>query len=113
MLEKLIARKITETLEEHSLLPPTQFGARKHRSVTTALSFITELTRAAWHTDPRNIVSILSLDLAGAFDNVAHERLLETVLKKGLPLWIYAIIKAFLKDRTTSLLFDNKSSQPI
>ena len=112
MLEKLITQRLTSTLEEHSLLPPTQFRARKHRSVTTAISLISELARAAWHADPRNVVSILSLDLTGAFDNVSHDRLLETILKKGLPLWIHDIVKAFLKGRTTSLLFDSQTSQP-
>ena len=58
------------------------------------------------------MVSILSLDLAGAFDNVSHDRLLETILKKGLPLWIYNIVRAFLKGRTTSLQFDGQTSQP-
>ena len=72
IVEKLIARRLTEVLEEHSLLPPTQFGARKHRSVNTALTFLTELTRAAWKANPANIVSVLSLDLTGAFDNVSH-----------------------------------------
>ena len=113
VLEKLIAERLTSTLEEHSLLPPNQFGARKRRSVTTAISFISELARAAWHADPRNVVSILSLDLAGAFDNVSHDRLLETILKKGLPMWIHNIVRAFLKGRTTSLLFDNHTSHPI
>ena len=73
VLEKLIAERLTSTLEENSLLPPTQFGACKCRSVTTAISFISELARAAWHADPRNVVSILSLDLVGAFDNVSHD----------------------------------------
>ena len=113
IIEKLLAERLTEVLERHSLLPPTQFGARKHRSVNTALTFLTELTRAAWRVDPANIVSVLSLDLTGAFDNVSHPRLLETVQKKGLPTWISDIIQGFLKDRRTSLLFDGQITSEI
>jgi len=56
-------------------------------------------------------VSTLSLDLARAFNNVSYNCLLKTILKKGLPLWVLNIVRAFLKNRTTSLLFDGQTSQ--
>jgi hypothetical protein len=113
IVEKLIAKRLATTLEEHSLLPPTQFRARKYRSVNSALTFLTELTRAAWRANPTNIVSVLSLDLTGAFDNVSHPRLIETIRKKGLPAWTREIIQGFLIDRKTSLLFDGQCSPVI
>jgi len=53
------------------------------------------------------------LDLTGAYDNVSHPRLLETIQKKRLPTWIRDITQGFLKDRKTSLLFDGQSSAKI
>ena len=42
---------------------------------------------------------MLSLDLAGAYDNVSHERLLWILRKKALPEWLVRIIASFLTDR--------------
>ena len=35
-----------------------------------------------------NMASLLSLDIAGAFDNVLHERLLHNLKVKGIPIRI-------------------------
>ena len=86
VLERLIAERLSLVLEENHLLPKTQFGARKNRSTATALSLLTETTQTIWKIDTELIVSVLSLDLSAAFDNVSHERLLEQFTKKGLPL---------------------------
>ncbi len=52
-------------------------GARKQRSTLSALELLTTCVNTA---QSGCIVSMLSLDLGGAFDNVSHERLL---LHKG------------------------------
>ena len=53
---------------------------------------------------------MLSLDLSGAFDKVSHERLLWTMRRKRLPLWIRSIVAVFLTERTTSLRFSGFTS---
>jgi len=50
------------------------------------------------------VVSMLSLDLRGAFDNVSHERLLWVMDKLGLPQWIAKFVASFLQGRRTRIL---------
>jgi hypothetical protein len=87
-MEKLIADRITQATEEHALLPWNQMGARKQRSTISAVSLLTASVQTAWKARPGCVVSMLSLDLAGAFDNVSHDRLLWILRQKGLPPWI-------------------------
>jgi len=48
---------------------------------------------------------MLSLDLAGAFDNVPYSRLLEILQSKGLPSWLTDIITSFMQDRRTRIIY--------
>ena len=54
---------------------------------------------------------MLSLDLSGAFNKVSYKRLLGTLLQKGLPYWVYNIIKGFLTVRQTKLLLDGQETE--
>jgi hypothetical protein len=53
---------------------------------------------------------MLSLDLAGAFDNVPHERLLAILRKKGFPEWLTKAIASFLQGRRTRIAFTGHES---
>ena len=76
LVEKIVADRITAAAEEHNLLPWTQIGARKGRSTLSALELLTTSVQTAWKARPGCVVSMLSLDISGAFDNVSHRRLL-------------------------------------
>ena len=43
ILEKIIAERLSDTLKKHSLLPATQYRARRRRSVSTVLTHLTTL----------------------------------------------------------------------
>jgi hypothetical protein len=62
-------------------------GARKKRSTLSALELLTGLIQTAWKAK-KAIISVLGLDLAGAFNNVSHDRLLWVLRKMGYPEWI-------------------------
>ena len=47
VLERLVTERLSEVLKKNSLLPGTQFGARKQRSVNSAVSLLIEVTRVA------------------------------------------------------------------
>ena len=59
-------------------------SARKNRSTLLAIGLVTTCVEIAWAAKPGSVVSMLSLDLVGAFDNVLHKRLLVILRKKGL-----------------------------
>ena len=60
-------------------------GARQGRSVESALASITEAVHTVWGMSKKAVASLILLDVAGAFDNVAHEALLHSLRLKGVP----------------------------
>jgi hypothetical protein len=53
---------------------------------------------------------MLSLDLAGAFNNVSYHRLLEILYKKGFPRWIVETVASFLQARRTRVIYTGYES---
>jgi hypothetical protein len=103
VLEEIFAWRMSALAEEHHLLPTTQMGARPGRSTVTALEMLTEQIRTVWGNDTTLVVSMLSLDISGAFDNVSHHRLIHNIRDGRLPHWVAEYIRSFLTDRTTTL----------
>src|SRR5205807_6036869 len=102
VIEKIIANRMIAEAEARQLISWNQMGARKERSTLSALELLTGSVQTAWKAK-KAIVSVLGLDLAGAFDNVSHVRLLWVLRKMGYPVWIEAIVKSFLTGRRTRI----------
>ena len=105
VVEKVLANRIAIAAEEHGLLPWNQMGARKDRSTLSAISLLTTCVESAWKAHPGCVVSMLSLDIAGAFDNVPHAKLLWILEKKGFPTWLVNTIASFLYERRTRIAY--------
>jgi retron-type reverse transcriptase len=71
----------------------------------SAISLLTTCVEAAWRARPGSVVSMLSLDIAGAFDNVPHAKLLGILKKKGFPDWVINTIASFLSERRTRIAY--------
>ncbi len=110
VIEKILATRITEEAENRGLIPWNQMGARKKRSTLSAIELLTGSIQTAWKAK-KSIVSVLGLDLAGAFDNVSHERLLWTLQRKGFPEWVVKTVRSFLANRRTKLAFGDFESE--
>jgi hypothetical protein len=79
VLEAVIASRISYLAEAHHLLPESHYGARKGRGTETALHVLLEQIYLAWKDG--NVVSLLLLDISGAFDTVSYECLLHNLCK--------------------------------
>jgi hypothetical protein len=110
VIEKIIAGKIMTEAEKRGLIPWNQMGARKHRSTLSALELLSGSIQTAWKAK-KAVVSVLGLDLAGAFDNVSHERLLWVLRKMGFPEWIVQMVRSFLSTRRTRIAFSDYTSK--
>ena len=88
ILEKVIADRMADTAEEHALLPQSQIGARKNRSTLSALTLLAATIKSAWTMRRDFVVSMLILDISGAYDNIPYERLLYILRVKGFLEWI-------------------------
>jgi hypothetical protein len=111
IIETLAARRLSALAEQEGLLPDSQMGNRKNRSTETALELLVEQVHTIWKAG-NQVASVLSLDIAGAFDTVNHIRLLDNLRKKRIPLWFVRMVKSFLTERTTTLLVDGEESAP-
>ncbi|KAI1005137.1 hypothetical protein K3495_g3081 [Podosphaera aphanis] len=113
LLEKLIANRISKAAEEYNLLPEEQMGARPKRSTISAIELLTEQIHTIWGKDKKQVASILSLDISGAFDNVSHDRLIHNLREKGIPRWVSQYIRSFLEERTTSVVLGSFKGEQI
>ena len=79
---------MADTAKEHALLPQSQIGARKNRSTLSALTLLTATIKSIWAMRRDFVVSMLSLNISGAYNNIPHKRLLYILRAKGFPEWI-------------------------
>ena len=66
--------------------------------------------KQAWRR--KNVVSVLFLDIEGAFPNAVKERLIHNMRKKRVPVVIVNMVDRILTDRTACLRFDDYVSEP-
>jgi hypothetical protein len=100
VLEAIIATRIAWAVEEYRLLPDTHLGGRKGVSVDHAIQLIHDRVHTAWGSGKK--ASMLLLDVAGAYDNVSHERLLHNMRQMGL-FELVPWVGAFLTGRSTRI----------
>lgn len=84
-------------------------GARTMCSAETVLELLTEQVQTVWKS-PKHVATMLSLDLSGAYDTVHPVQLLDILCKKRMPGWLIWWVKAFLTDRTTTLVIQGQES---
>ena len=112
VLEKVIARRLSELVERFSLLPTTHMGGRKGISTDHALHWLLERINVEQHGKAeRRIVSILSLDVSGAFDNVSHPRLIHNLRKRRIDPLVAQWVESFLQNRRTTIRLPEGTSQ--
>ncbi|KAF5004651.1 hypothetical protein FDECE_8864 [Fusarium decemcellulare] len=109
ILEKIVALRMVAALGQRpDLLPPTQFGGR---TTTEALQYLLDIIYSAW-TESK-VVTLLGLDMSGAYDNVEREKLLQILVDSSLPDWIIGFVRSFLSDRSASIHFPGITSPRI
>ena len=59
------------------------------------------------------VVSLLSLDISGAYDRVLPKILQQILERKGIPLWLSSWILSFCTSCSTTLVFDDSESSAI
>src|SRR5579859_6839990 len=108
VLESITAEMISYLIEAHGLLPPTHFGGRPCRSAEDAMMLLTGNIYAAWRKG--EIFSMVFMDVAGAFNNVHHKRLISNLRKRRIPPKVIRWIESFLQGRSTQLAVNGTQS---
>ena len=106
----MIRTQLVDFLESNKLLSLTQHGFRKGRSCLTQLlqhydSILRNLNEG-FETD------VIYLDFAKAFDKVDHNIPLQKLHNYGIRGNLYEWIKAFLSNRTQTVVVDGHHSDP-
>ena len=95
ILEKVIAKQLTNYLEENHLLSNTQHGFRARLSTETALTTLSNLLYD--NIDNKKISLITLCDLSKAFDSVNHVFLMEKLTKLSIDNFWF---ESYLHNRT-------------
>lgn len=109
VMDAVIARRLSYLVEEYHVIPKLHMGGRKLRSTEHALHTLVERVYEAWNTG--QVLSLLLLDVSGAFDNVSHKRLLHNLRKRKVDERIVKWIASFLSDRRTRIIVDGFESK--
>ncbi|EED13497.1 reverse transcriptase, putative [Talaromyces stipitatus ATCC 10500] len=100
-LKAIIARRISYAMEAEGLLVKGHLGGRKGISTDHAIQIILDRMRRAWG-EGFEVVSMLLLDVSGAYDNAHHLRLLHNMRKRRLGHFV-PWVAAFLTGRSTRI----------
>ena len=106
-----MADLISYLTETHELLPSHHYGGRPGRSAEDAMMILSENIHKAWKN--KEVYTAIFLDVAGAFNNVHHQRLIHNLRKRQIPKAIAEWIHSFLQNRTTKLLFNNTTTDSL
>lgn len=101
-LEAVIATRLSQAAELYELLPPSHFGGRRGQSTETAIHALIEVIYAAWERE--EIVSMLLMDVAQAYPNVSHRRLIHNLRRRRISMIYTKWILSFLEYRFTTLV---------
>jgi len=111
ILESIGAEILSYLSETHELLPAQHFGGRPGRTAEDAMTVLSERIYHAWKE--REVYSAVFMDVAGAFNNVHHERLMHNMKQRRIPHSFVNWIESFLKDRSTQLRFNSSTMEAI
>ena len=96
-----MSRRLSHIAEDRNLLPPDQHGFRKNHRATDGLNKMVEYIHI--ERKVKKVTSALTLDLAGAYDNVNHHLLVEKLYRMNLSGFLINWLKHFLFNRTTQI----------
>ena len=111
VLTSIIAEQLTFYSEKHQLLPVQHYRGRPARTTTDAMHALTYKIKDAWRK--KKVVSVLFLDIEGAFPNAVNKKLLQNMTRRQVPTKIVQFTENLLRDRTTTLKFDDHTSETI
>jgi hypothetical protein len=111
VLESIIANHISYLCESFNLIPKHHFGGCPGRTTEDALIIQSKSIHQAWKDG--NVFSAILMDVAGAFNNVHHTRLIYNMRKHKIPVEITQWVLSFLSNRTTRMRFNGITTNPI
>jgi hypothetical protein len=109
VLKKVAAQRLTAFCRANGIIPKQHyaFGSDCPRAIRAMLSRV--YAERAKSAASRRFVSLLSLDITGAFDRVDRQSLLETMARRRIPSWAILFVQSFLSHRRSAYTFPGGS----
>ncbi|GBM39984.1 Retrovirus-related Pol polyprotein from type-1 retrotransposable element R1 [Araneus ventricosus] len=107
LLDKLITFRLTHLFSTKGLLHERQHGFRIGKSCETANNNLWEEIQAALRSKGK--VSLISLDVQGAFDTVWQPSILHRLIAAQCPINIFELVRDYFQERTVQFHFNGDS----
>ncbi|KAF7783210.1 hypothetical protein Agabi119p4_2586 [Agaricus bisporus var. burnettii] len=111
LLTSIVTEEVSHAMEKHNDIPRTHYGGRPCRTTSDAVHHLVARIKEAWRKGL--VVSVLYLDVEGAFPNAVTDRLIHNLRKRRVAAKYVEYVQAMLQDRRTRLRFDDFQSDPI
>jgi predicted RNA binding protein with dsRBD fold (UPF0201 family) len=108
--EFIIAHKINTFAEIHEMFFATQIKKRRKRICETKLKFFTEQIHTIWNMNKNKMITLLSINVASAYDHVSRKRLMYNLRKREISNWIMTWTSSFMKNRHITLMINNDTT---
>ena len=108
LFSSIIADDLSHFCETRGVLPNNQFGGRPARTTTDSMILMTHRIKEKWRQ--KKVVSVLFLDVQGAFPNVVKEVLIHNMRARSVPSEYVNLVDLMLTGRKTRLSFDDYTS---
>ncbi len=109
-LKSIMIKRLSDIVETHCMLSNAQMKARCKQFVILTLNLLINQAHIVWNCEIKYVIFMLSLDVVEAFNQVSHVRLLHMLKMKRTLSYIIEWTCSFLKNRETSLIFDEQTS---
>ncbi|KAF5721341.1 reverse transcriptase domain-containing protein, partial [Fusarium mundagurra] len=107
-LERLIARRLAWAAVHFSVLHPQQAGALPKRSAT---DLVTALIHDIEEAFARNkVVTLVTMDIQGAFDTVMRNRLVLRLREQGWPDHLARWVESFMMERSARVRYQDTTT---
>jgi hypothetical protein len=108
--EFIIARKINTFAEIHEMLFATQMKRRREKVCETTLKLFIEQIHTIWNMSRNTMITLLSMNVANAYDHVSRKRLMHNLRKRRISNWIMTWTSSFMKNRHITLIIDDDTT---
>ncbi len=108
--EFIIVRKINTFAEIHEMLFATQMKKRRKKICETTLKLFIEQIHTIWNMSKNKMITLLSMNVANAYDHVSRERLMHNLRKREISNWIMTWTSNFMKNKHITLIIDDDTT---
>ncbi len=109
-LKSIMIKRLSDIVETHYMLSNAQMKVKCKWFMILMLDLLVDQVHTVWNCKIKYVIFMLSLDVVEAFNQVSHVRLLHTLKMKRTSSYIIEWTRSFLKNRETSLIFNEQIS---